>query len=177
MPRITTPKSNTFLRREYKLRFFSVFFMGIAIILAVHVSLALSSYMLLSAYEKTYSNQDDEDQIKANQKREQFVTFLDEAESLSTHIISEQQDSYSEIFETINMSKPDTVELNVFEIFFEEEGTQITLRGVAQTRQGLVDFGENMKRKPSFRDFVIPFETLTRQSDLPFDITFTYYEN
>lgn len=177
MPRITTTKANTFLRREYKLRFFSVFFIGVSIILAIHVSLALSSYMLLSAYEKTYTNQDDEEQIKANQKREQLTLLLDETESLGAQIILQQQDSYSDIFETITVLKPDTVELNVFEVFFVDKEIEITLRGVAQTRQGLVNFGENMKKDTSFRDFVIPFETLTRQSDLPFDITFTYYEN
>ena len=177
MPRIITTKANAFLRREYKLRFFSVFFFGVSIILTIHVSLALSSYMLLSAYENTHTNQNDEEQVSANQKREDFITILNETESLSEKIILKNQNSYSDIFESINTFKPASVELNVFEVFFDKEETQITLRGIAQTRQGLVDFGENMKRNNSFRDFVIPFETLTRQNDLPFDITFTYYEN
>ena len=177
MPRIITPKGNNFLRHEYKLRFFSLLFFGSSVVLMIHISLSVSSYILLNAHENTHINQDDAAQIEANQKFEYFIKTLDDADKLSRSVIVNKNDTYIEIFEKINSHKSFDVEINVFEIFFNKDQTEITIRGVSETRQSLVEFAERMRNDSSFKDFEIPFETLTRQRDIPFDVTFTYYEN
>ena len=55
--------------------------------------------------------------------------------------------------------------------------TKITLRGIAYTRDSLIEFENKIKQDTSFKDFSIPIDAFTKQKDISFSVTFTYHEN
>jgi hypothetical protein len=57
-------------------------------------------------------------------------------------------------------------------------GDQITvsLRGSSASREGLLAFEERVLANTRFKGFSLPIETLAKQSDISFNVTFTYNE-
>jgi hypothetical protein len=57
MTRIISLELNKKLRKEYRLRFFSLFFFMISIVSLVNIAMMISPYVLLSMYEDIYTNE------------------------------------------------------------------------------------------------------------------------
>lgn len=177
MTRIITPEINKKVKKEYTLRFFSVLFFVLTVVMCVHILLALSSYVLLSSYEKIYQQElgaTDSEVVKQN---EEFFVRSTKLYELAKQVPDISRTSAFDIFEKIQDYKTNQIAITVFETYVENKETKITLRGMADSREALLAFNDRMRSESSFVDFNIPLETLTKQRDIAFDVTFTYYEN
>lgn len=178
MARIIPLELNKKLRKEYRLRFFSLLFLMLAIVSAINIMLMSSSYVLLSLYENIYTKENsnsnkDSEIVKENENR---LIKLNQVFELSKKIPEKEKftniDTTKKLFE---YAGSDT-SIDSIEFLSEEEKTKITMRGMSKTRDSLLLFEEKIKNDNSFKDFSLPIETITKQKDVIFNVTFTHYD-
>ncbi len=174
MTRILPPEINKKLKKEYFLRFTSVFFLLIGIIIFINISLVSSSYLLLYLYEKAYveniKTTNNEESIKKREelnKKIDSLYYLSKAYSEKTEL--DQLKISSKIFELANKG----IQIESIEII----DSTITLRGRADTRDNMLLFQNKMKEEKIFENFDVPIEVLAKQKDISFNINFIYVKN
>jgi hypothetical protein len=177
MTRIISLELNKKLRREYRMRFASVFFITVAIAIFVNIFLVSSSYLLLTLYERAYIlNNSSKQSEEMNKIREQFNTQVNQVHLLSKKIPSDTKvvdiETARKLFGYVN----EGVVITAMEIEPKEKNPQITLRGTSTTRDALLTFQDTVKQDALFKDFSIPIESLTKQKDISFNVSFIYYE-
>lgn len=178
MTRIISEELNKKFKREYRLRFFSVLFFGLAITLIVNVSLVSSSYSLLTLYEKAYvSNNSNVHASEALKMHEEFNSKLATTYVLANKIPQYTQSITTQVVQILFDYAGNSVELSSLELVSEAPDIKMNIRGVAKTREALLRFQDSIKQDGRFVDFDIPVETLTKQTDVSFNVTFIYHEN
>lgn len=178
MSRIIPNELNKKIRREYRLRFFSVLFFTLAIIIFINIFLVSSSYLLLFLYERAYTQNNS---LKTNEEvvkiKEQFILKVLQVDALARKIPSQANgvkiNSIDTLFSYINTG----IDIQAVEIVSSSQDSKITLRGTAATRDALLQFQDKINKNPSFKDFSIPIDLLAKQKDISFNVTFTYHEN
>ncbi len=176
MPRITTKKSNKDLRREYRLRFLTALFLAIVFAVLVTVILMLPSYTLLNVYEKSYTQPPTgKEESNVQQMNFQYNQKLEGVSELSSEVRN-QESVHLKIIEKLNSYTNNTILFNTVELGGSEQETSVILRGIANTREDLLAFESNVKGDTSFEGFKIPIDTLTKQKDISFNVSFIYHE-
>jgi hypothetical protein len=93
---------------------------------------------------------------------------------LSSKITIDKKISTVDVAQKIFENRGEGITIQSIEMLSD---SKITLRGVANTRDDILAFQNRMQQNPMFKDFLIPIESLARQKDVGFNLTFTYYEN
>jgi len=174
MTRIIPPELNKKLKKEYRLRFFSIMFFIVTIIIFVNISLVSSSYLLLHLYEKAYAQNmkttNNEESIKM---KEMLNNKIDNLYYLSKAYVQngeiDQLHVSTKIFELASTD----IEIESIDII----DNAVTLRGKANTRDSMLVFQRKMKEEKTFENFDVPIEVLAKQKDIFFNINFTYVKN
>lgn len=178
MPRIIPLELNIKLRREYRVRFFSLLFFNISIAAFATLGLMTSSYFLLSLYEKTYANEGgDKKNEEVSKLNTLFNTKVDQVHSLSKKIPTKDNYANMHIADLLFEYTNSNVQLSSIEILPQTNVSHVTVRGSALTRDSLIEFQNNINKDNSFKDFTIPIESLTKQKNISFDVNFIYHEN
>ena len=174
MTRIIPEESNRFLKKEYRLRFFTTLFFTLSVVILINLTFVSSSYLLLHLYEKAYmtnSSNTNNESVKLN---EQIKQKTEELHALSRKIELSEKKTSIQIADDLLSHVRNNVSIQALEVMGD---STMTIRGLATTRQDLIDFQDRVIRDPMFKDFSIPIEMLARQRDIAFNVTFTYYEN
>lgn len=173
--RIIPEELNKKIKREYKLRFLTVLFWVINIVLVITIALMSSSYLLIHLYEKAYVNKNTEQDARAIALENVIHEKIKNLYKVSKKIPSDQATSSAlDISNKIFSYAGSGITIQSLEVL---EGNTITLRGLAENRDSLLLFESKIKADGSFVDFAIPIESLARQKDIGFSVTFTYHEN
>lgn len=176
MPRITTQKSNKNLRREYRLRFFTMLFMMLVIAVLVTVLAMIPSYTLLSIYNNTYNQaQSSREESNIQQMNFQNDQKLEAAYELALEVRQENS-VYLDVIKKLDSYKGASIQFNAIELNGSNAETNITLRGQAFTREALLAFEDRINSDDSFSGFQVPIDSLTKQEDIAFNISFTHHE-
>lgn len=178
MSRIITDESNKKLHREYRLRFLSMLFFILTGVIVINVLLISTSYLLLTLYERAYttesSSERDNEVSKMNQE---FALKVTQVHALSQKIPSQTGTVNMNVAHLLFGYVREGIGIQAIEILPTDDVSNITLRGTATTRDVLLQFQNAIKQNPSFQDFSIPIESLAKQKDISFNVTFTYHEN
>lgn len=178
MPRIISKELNNKLRQEYRLRFFALLFITLFAVIIINILLVSSSYLLLTLYEKAYTTSDS---FKRNDELSQinknFNTKLAQVYSLTKKIPVQSNDLAIKVSTILFEYANKGIDLNAIEIVQTTNVSNITLRGVALTREDALLFQDKIKQDVRFKDFSIPIESLTKQRDISLNANFTYHEN
>jgi hypothetical protein len=173
--RIIPEELNKKLKKEYRLRFFTLFLLYSSISIIVTVALISSSYLLLFLYEKAYVKKGifvNNEILQLDKKNTQKIEDLYQ---LSRKInIENKVSSPISATRTLFDYAGNLISISSIEI---SQDSKITLRATASTRDSLIAFENKVKANPSFKDFDIPIEALAKQKDISFGVTFTYHEN
>lgn len=178
MTRIISEELNKKLKREYKLRFFSVLFFSLSLVLMINMFLISPSYLLLSLYEKAYisNNYASGHENKAKTLID-FNKKLSQVYALALKVPQNTKGIDTNIVQILFTYAGSDINLNSIELLHEDVSTKVTITGVATTRDLLLKFQNAIKQDARFADFNIPIETLAKQKDLNFNVTFNYHEN
>lgn len=178
MTRIISEELNKKLKREYKLRFFSILFFSLSFILVINIFLVSPSYLLLSLYEKAYTlNNYSSDHENKTKMLDEFNKKLLQVYELSRKVPQNTKGVNTNITHILFDYAGGAITLNSIELLDETASTKVTIRGLATTRDLLLQFQNVIKQDTRFADFNIPIETLAKQKDLNFNVTFNYHEN
>lgn len=176
MPRISTIKSNKNLRREYRLRFITVFLTALTVACLLVVLSILPSYTLLNFYEKSYrASELSGEQVALQKANENYVQNL-----LFVHELSKKVDmsdsKHLEVLNRLSLYAEDSVTFSAVEIEGTSEALSVTLRGSAVSREVLLAFEDKMKSDTGFSGFEIPLEVLTKKENISFNVSFLSHE-
>ena len=179
MSRIISLELNKKLRKEYRLRFFSLLFFMISIVSLANIAMMISSYVLLSLYENIYTNEKNSESKKVEvlKDNENLDLKISQVYALSQKIPLKVNLIDTNIAKDVLDYAGQNISINSIEILPGQDSSKVTIRGLASTRDSLLHFQEVIKNDLSIKDFVIPIETMTKQKDIVFNVTFTHHEN
>lgn len=174
MTRLIPEEINKELKKEYQFRFFTLLSFALSIVILTSLAFVSSSYLLLYLYEKAYVTNNSNSNNESVLFREQLAKKVEELHTLSAKVQSFDSKNNLNNIEGLFTNDANGISIQALEM---TDASQITLRGIADTRENLLTFQNTMKQNPVFKDFSIPIESLARQKDVSFNVTFTYYEN
>lgn len=174
MTRIIPEEANKVLKKEYTLRFFSVLFFALFVVICLSLAFVSSTYLLLYLYEKAYVTNNSNAKNETTQLYQQVTQKTEDLYLLSSKITVDKKMSAVDVAQKIFENRGEGITIQSIEMLSD---SKITLRGVANTRDDILSFQNRMQQNPMFKDFSIPVESLARQKDVSFNLTFTYYEN
>lgn len=174
MTRIISEEANKVLKKEYTLRFFSVLFFTLFVVICLNLAFISSSYLLLYLYEKAYVTNNSNATNETTELYQQVTQKTKDLNQLSSKISVDKKISTVDVAGKIFENRGEGITIQSIEILSD---SKITLRGVADTRDIILAFQNRMQQNPMFKDFSIPIESLAPQKDVSFNLTFTYYEN
>jgi hypothetical protein len=175
MPRIITQESNKRLRREYRLRFLTALFAVVGTVGVVTAALMLPSYVLLSSYRDAYARPVQEGSREIERLNEEYTDRLSETHELSSRV-TYGDSAYSDVMDTLFLYADGLVVIDAIELGRSGDQITVSLRGSSASREGLLAFEERVLANTRFKGFSLPIETLAKQSDISFNVTFTYNE-
>jgi hypothetical protein len=133
-----------------------------------------STYLLLHLYEKAYVKNSSNTANETTQLYQQVVQKTEDLYQLSSKITIDKKINTVDVAQKVFEKGGEGITIQSIEMLSD---SKITLRGVANTREDILVFQSRMQQDPMFKDFLIPIESLARQKDVSFNLTFTYYEN
>ena len=173
MTRIISDELNKKLKKEYRLRFFTLLFFILAGIVLINIAFVSSSYLLLHLYEKIYVKNTSVNSV-AVELYEKNKQKTEDLHSLSMKIPKQENGSYTKIAQEIRVLAGEQITIHSLEIL---TASKITLRAQAKTREDVIEFQNRVERSGLFDNFSVPIEVLAKQKDIAFDVTFSYHEN
>lgn len=175
MPRIIAQESNKKLKGEYRLRFATVLFSMLTVAVVITGVLLIPTYVLLDIYHKAYTRPELDGSSEVEQLNVEYMSKLNETHQLSERVM--QGDSvYLDVMDTLFSYAQGGVSIDAIDLSRSEESVAITLRGMSATRDDLLTLERSVLANKKFKGFALPLETLTKQSDIQFNVTFTYNE-
>lgn len=175
MPRIITQESNKRLKSEYRLRFATVLFSMLAVATLVGGILLIPSYVLLGSYQEAYARPEVEGSREVERLNQEYVSKLNQTHDLSGRVL-QGSSSYLDVMDILFSYSQGGVSIDAVDLSSVESSVAITLRGTSATREDLLSFEKSVTADKRFKGFALPLETLTKQFDIPFSVTFTYDE-
>ena len=162
------------LHRDYALRLFSVTLGVVSVSAIIGIVTLLPSYFI-SDLEKRAAVEEIERirSINGEDGQEDIMKVLKEAQ-LKLKILSPEYEKVSvrTVFDTAIGYKPKTVTLTGLVYQEEDEGKiRITINGVADNREDLLVFSQDLKRDALFDDVELPVSNLAKDRDLSFTLT------
>ncbi len=151
----------------------------LAIVSLANITTMISSYVLLSLYENIYINEKSSESKKIDlvKDNENLDLKISQVHALSQKIPLKINLIDTNVAKDIINYAGQDVSIDSIEISPDQGVSKVTIRGLALTRDSLLRFQEVIKKDPSIKDFVIPIETITKQKDIVFNVTFTHNEN
>ena len=137
--------------------------------------LMIPTYVLLGSYQEAYSRPEIDGSREVERLNEEYTNKLTQTHDLSARVM--QSDSlYLDVMDTLFSYAQGGVTIEAVDLTRVDSSIAITLRGTSATRDDLLSFEKSVLANKKFKGFVLPLETLTKQSDILFNVTFTYDE-
>lgn len=162
-----------FIRGEYLGRLLNIF-LGVVIFSLVYYAILLFSNSFLVNFEKKVVESE-----KNNSSISSLQKELKEYENVLKHIESEYNlfakniiypTDFISIINSKNISGIKITSLS-FQKISEEGGVRLEVNGIADNRDILIQYSNNLKDVESFKDVTVPISSLTKNTNIPFSIT------
>lgn len=167
MTNLLPQKQKKEIKREYLLRLISTSLVVLGIIIFIASALLIPSYFLtylrsgsgeiqIDVIEKAISLQDENDASK----------ILSETRQKLSIISTEDESVVVDIIYSILNEKNKTILINSF--LFRDD--VMSIRGVAESRDDLVDFSKKLERVTMFNNVDLPISDLASSKDIEFSL-------
>jgi Tfp pilus assembly protein PilN len=166
------------VRLEYRLRLVAVVGTFVCFFVFVSGILLLPSYFLsrvrLEAVSREYNEWINTGESKEYDNLDAMVQMVNK--DITTALeYAEKYFSASGAFQQIVEIQPQSMRISELSYQGEQEGNHdITLRGIAETRDALLAFRDDLRMIPKVLDASVPLSDLVRTGDIPFTITIRF---
>jgi hypothetical protein len=172
MINLIPPKAKKEVIKEYWVRVVSVWMLILGIGSLVTASLLLPTYVMVQQERSEL-----EEQVAAN--TEVTSTYDASAAALTTAmqqarlLMSNSDVPLTQYHQAIYTIAGSAITLSGLTYERAATTTRINLQGVAASRQDLASFKDMLEAHPLFVDVVLPIESLIKNKDIDFSVTFT----
>lgn len=168
------------LRREYKFRFLNVVLIYL-LILAGIIAVSLFAPYTVVYLEKNIINSELET-IKNSDVSKRRAAFENDYKHLIVEYKMFNQEFLrpTEFYDLLLRNKTSEIvisSLNFARMDGEKLKVKIDIKGVAKTRNALVEYVNSLKQEKIFNKVDVPISTLTKESDIPFSISLETADN
>ncbi len=177
MINLIPPQGHSALRHEYMLRIASMYCFILGGVLVASAALMIPTYVLTSSQLEAVRS-DNSENHETTQAFSRASEEIKTATAMMSQLrVTESAIVYSTIIEEIVRSAPNGIAFTTFQGRPEEdELTQITIQGLASTRNALASFKNALESSVMFEKADIPISDLARDTNLPFVVTVTLSE-
>jgi hypothetical protein len=182
---LLSPQEKNALRKEYRLRFFVVFFlMSFFILLAAIVTFLPTYFFTVSRYDLFFTeSQSDEIQNRLSRAKEAEKTILETNKKIILLKSDASVPRVKDIFFEISQSKNSGIVIT--SLSYENNGGAVTkkgkdpvlakvnIRGRSSTRETLLAFKDALTQNKQFSNIDLPISSLVKESDIDFSINTT----
>lgn len=167
MLKLLLEKDKKEIKKEYAFRFLNVFLNIFIFILIVYTILTLSNYILVKAeYENTlkYSKQINDSALLQKQKdlEKEIKNINKKAE-----LLGGEKQIPSEIVAELLSHRNDKIVINNINYSLEK----IDVSGIANDRDGLISFVDNLNQSEIFEQTDLPVSNFTKNNNIPFSLS------
>lgn len=172
MINLIPPEAKKHVRNEYWVRVISVWLMLLGAGALMVGVLYVPVYVLIQSQLESYSSKYE----VASSENSEFVAAEKEVQRANTValLLSSKKESvkFSDLLETLESLSGPAVAINDFSFSRTEteKVSNITIIGIAQSRQALVAFSQAIENDELFESAEIPISNLAKDSDIPFSI-------
>lgn len=174
MINLIPPQGHSALHHEYILRVGALYGFLLGGVLVAGTVLMIPTYVLTGSQLEAVRS-DNSENAEATQSFSRASDEIKTANAVMSQLkVNEESVAYSAIIEEIVRSAPSGITFNTFQIRpAEKESTDLTVQGLASTRNALATFKSALEVSPLFEKAEIPISDLARDTNLPFVVTIT----
>jgi len=165
-------------QREYALRFWSLVFLTISMLLVFAGILLIPSYLISVTEEESKIEQiklvRSYNASKASDVNEQTIDLV--KNQLALFDIKRDEIELESVLGEILNAHDSVGGISLTEVLYEtnfdsiESPNRLSLRGVAHTREDLLDFSQNLEKQDLFGNVDLPVSSLRNERDLNFSL-------
>lgn len=158
----------------YRTRLSILYLIGLILISIFSVAMLVPAYMIsisrkvevtaeFDALKKTLD-------LKKNNDTESFIN--EASQKIKASVSSGSKGYISDVIENLINHKGSDIALSDISFSKNQDGLNISISGVALTRDGLLNFVKNLKSADSFKNVDLPVATLAKDKNISFNIAF-----
>jgi hypothetical protein len=162
------------VKREYRLRLASVAASLVALVGLLSIAMLLPYMAISSINERLLSERFEK--VLADRKGVESGAFLEDVSRakglVATLVPAEDKVSVENVIERLLRVKPSTISLDSFAIARNSSSTaQVIVEGVAEDRDALLFFVQELKKQSIFKTVVLPVSNFAKAEDIEFSVT------
>jgi hypothetical protein len=158
--------------KEYRFRLFMLYLGFTSIFFMLGSAFALPTYSLVKTNKEIAT---EEHATLVKNQTEDPISLEKEVRALNTKIEiikkTSEHKSLTSVIERVLTQKGDAITLQTLSLRRGKEKGAITIGGVASSRDALVAFSKRLQGEPSFSGINLPVSSLTKNKDIPFNIS------
>lgn len=172
MTTILLEKNKKDLRKSYVNEFLTKLFFSLSFIIIIWLILEGAVWGSILLEENSLSRQAKQEQKTEREKiLDEYKKEITELKNLNKKF-SIQKKSGSEIINYLYTQKPKDINFSSIQITKEDNHSKINISGLASNRESLLTFTKLLEQNKYVEDFNFPISNLTKNFDIPFNITF-----
>lgn len=174
MSNVLPPHDKKYLKREYTLRLFTVFFLFLLSTGLFATILLLPSYFISQSKEASIERQ--------SQLLQRAITFRESDRSTASLVTTKQklnelaalrmQTPHTDVISAVVRSTDSTITVDAFYYTKKSvDNAELKITGRALSRAALLSFSDRLKRERVFERVDLPVSSLARDANIVFSIT------
>ncbi|NCN52756.1 hypothetical protein GW943_03040 [Candidatus Parcubacteria bacterium] len=175
MTNLIPPIAEAVIRKEYRLRVFSVWALLLAVVAILSGILLVPTYVLVESQQKALSLQSSSTQVETAKALEADVQITNTL--VKKLAIDESEIQFADLITRITETGGTKIELRGFQIVRStdtKQGMTMQVRGLAVSREALKDFQSRLEAFPEITAVAIPLSDLVRSTDVSFTAMVTF---
>jgi hypothetical protein len=160
------------IRKEYLMRFFSVFLFFLFFTAVIGCISLMPSFFFTKIHSQVTASKLDDHQIRAeNDQQEELYKILSTTqEKLSILDHDDGSLAFEKVLRKVTAKKSSGIRIERIVYASKQEDVlgEISIYGHADRRQDLIDYAEELKKNPLFNDLNLPVSSLARSLDIQF---------
>ncbi len=158
--------------KEYRFRLFALYLGLMCVFCILGSAFALPTFSLVQATRESATL---ERETLLKSFTEDPIALEKEVRALNSKIeiikTTSENKSLTSVIERILAQKNDTIKIQTISLRRNKEKGSITIGGTAGSRDALVAFSKRLQGEPSFAGINLPVGSLTKNKDIPFNIS------
>jgi len=164
-------ESRKTLATEYRQRYIVVLLAAVCIFLVIAGILFLPSYLLSKVQAK--DSQLKKEALKNSTLFAEEGTLLKNLQGIGNEVTLAKivEPAPSDVIIKVGQYKPAGVSLNHFSYVYSQSGSTLSISGVADDRQTLINFNDSLKKEKEFQSVDFPISNLSSGKNIVFTIS------
>jgi len=176
MLRLLLEEDRKIIKKEYLIRFLTIFSVLLSIVFVFWILFLLPTFINVFSEERIIEKKIGDPLSRGSSED---VEILKDKFSLlrnKVKVLDKEQYIVTDIIRQVTENQVRSISLNSIAFAVREEGQFVSLQGLANNRESLVEFSNQLESVDIFENVDVPFSNFTKDIDIPFSMTISLKE-